>query len=211
MKTRNIFIVGIIALLLSGCVVYSFYPLYTEKDLFENDILLGEWFEDDNQDIQFNDADDEWVFEHPFIGNEKDSIRDKKSYRLTLTSNENDVIKESKFDVHIIKLAGQYFLDFYMEEYGADDDDVTLSTFHLIPVHTFAKLIVNEDKLEIRWFDPEWLEDLIKENKIRIHHEDNGDFILLTAKPKELQKFVTKYVNYEEAFKDALQVELYRK
>jgi len=211
MKTRKILIAGFIALLLSGCVVYSFYPLYTENDLFENDILLGEWFEDDNQDIQFNSTDDKWAFEHPFVGDKKDSILDKKSYLLTLTSNENDKVKESKFDVHIIKLAGEYFLDFYIEDYGADDDDVDLATFHLIPVHTFAKLIITEDKLEIRWFDPEWLEDLIKENKIRIHHEDNGDVILLTAKPRELQKFVTKYVNSEEAFKDALQVELYRK
>ena len=37
-------------------------------------------------------------------------------------------------------------------------------------------------------------------------HEKNDDFILLTAKPDELQKFVTKYVNSEEAFKDGMKV-----
>jgi hypothetical protein len=57
-------------------------------------------------------------------------------------------------------------------------------------VHTFAKLKVEENKLEIQWFDQEWLEDLLKKNRIRIHHENNGDIILLTAKPAELQKFV---------------------
>ncbi|MCY1723289.1 hypothetical protein OU798_23265 [Prolixibacteraceae bacterium Z1-6] len=211
MKTRNFTLAILLAIFLSGCVVYSFYPLYTEKDLFENDILLGEWFEEDNQDVTFTDDDDEWTFEHPFIGNKKDGVRDKKSYRLTLKSKENDVITESVFKVHVIELAGQYFLDFYIEDYG-DDDDITLSTLHLIPVHTFAKLTVqHNDRLEIRWFDPEWLENLIKENKIRIHHENNGDFILLTARPKELQKFVTKYVDSEEAFKDGLEVELHRK
>lgn len=210
MKTRNILLIATITLLLSGCVVYSFYPLYTESDLFENDLLLGEWFEDDDQDIVFSGSDDSWNFTHPFLGDKNDGIRDKKRYVLSLTSNDNGVVNESKFEVHVIKLADEYFLDFYLEDYG-DDDNILLSDLHLVPVHTFAKLIVSDDKLEIQWFDPEWLEDLIKENKIRIHHEDNGDFILLTAKPKELQKFVSKYVDSEKAFEDGLAVELFRK
>nr|WP_319267793.1 hypothetical protein [uncultured Draconibacterium sp.] len=209
MKTRNILLIATITLLLSGCVVYSFYPLYTESDLFENDLLLGEWLEDENPDIVLNGENDVWKFTHPFVGDKKDGIRDKKRYVLTLSSNEDGVLKESKFEVHIIKLADQYFLDFYTEDYG-DEENITLADLHLVPVHTFAKLTVSEDKLEIRWFDPDWLEDLIKENKIRIHHEDNGDFILLTAKPKELQKFVSKYVDSEEAFEDGLDVELFR-
>ena len=210
MKTRNLLVIAIITLLLSGCVVYSFYPLYTETDLFENDLLLGEWFEAENPDIVLNRDNDIWKFNHPFVGDKEDGIRDKKRYVLTLTSNEDGVVKESKFEVHVIKLADEYFLDFYTEDYG-DEDNITLADLHLVPVHTFAKLIVSEDKLEIRWFDPDWLEDLIKENKIRIHHEDNGDYILLTAKPKELQKFVSKYVDSEDAFEDGLDVELFRK
>ncbi len=35
--------------------------------------------------------------------------------------------------------------------------------------------------------------------------------ILLAAKPGELQKFVTKYVNSEEAFKDGMEAVLTRK
>ncbi|SET44776.1 hypothetical protein SAMN05444285_11353 [Draconibacterium orientale] len=210
MKTRNILLIATITLLLSGCVVYSFYPLYTDSDLFENDLLLGEWFEDDDNDVVFSGSDDSWIFTHPFLGDKNDGIRDKKRYVLRLTSNEDGVVKESKFEVHVIKLADEYFLDFYIDDYG-DDDNITLVDLHLVPVHTFAKLSVSDDKLEIRWFDPEWLEDLIKENKIRIHHEDNGDYILLTAKPKELQKFVSKYVDSEEAFEDGLSVELFRR
>lgn len=210
MKTRNILLIATITLLLSGCVVFSFYPLYTESDLFENDLLLGEWLEDENPDIVLNGENDVWKFTHPFLGDEKDGVRDKKRYALTLTSNDDGEVKESKFEVHVIKLADEYFLDFYTEDYGGTEN-VTLADLHLVPVHTFAKLTVAEDKLEIRWFDPDWLEDLIKENKIRIHHEDNGDFILLTAKPKELQKFVSKYVDSEEAFEDGLDVELFRK
>lgn len=198
MKARNFSIVLMITLFFSGCVVYSFYPLYEEKDLFENDILTGKWIDDD---------DAEWNFFHPEIGKKGNKKQDKKSYLLNLKTKDDDIERESVFKVHILKLGGHYFLDFYLEDY-VNDDEIELSSFHIIPVHTFAKLTVRNDTLTINWFDQDWLHDLIEENKIRIHHENNGDFILLTAKPRELQKFVRKYVNSEEAFKDGLEAVL---
>lgn len=83
-----------------------------------------------------------------------------------------------------------------------------LFDFHIIPVHTFAKVVIEKDKIKFKWFNGEWLEKLIEENRIRIRHENNGDFILLTAKSAELQKFLKKYLNSEDAFKDGLEVEL---
>lgn len=40
----------------------------------------------------------------------------------------------------------------------------------------------------------------MEEEKIRIKHEKNNTNILLTAQPKELQKFVAKYANDKNAF-----------
>lgn len=199
MKTRKFFILSLFIIFISGCVVYSFYPLYTEKDLFPNDILTGSWMEEDSM---------EWVFEHPVKKEKGLEIIDSASYILTLpTEKEN---KMQVFSVHIVELGGQYFLDFYLDDF-LDGENLLLKDFHVVPVHTFAKLTMRNDSLLINWFNQNWLEDLIKENKIRIHHENNGEFILLTAKPEELQKFVTKYVNSEEAFKDGLDAVLVRK
>ena len=198
MKTRNLLIIGIIALFFSGCVVYSFYPLYTEKDLFPNELLTGIWIDKDSAI---------WDFEHAYFGKEVPENIDSTSYILTMKGED---IKESKFSVHIIKLGGHYFLDFYLEDF-LDNEHLDLSSFHIVPVHTFAKIQVAENRLQINWYDQDWLEKLIKQNKIRIRHEYNGDYILLTASPKELQKFVTKYVNSEEAFKDGMESILTRK
>lgn len=198
MKARNFSIILIITLFFSGCVVYSFYPLYTEKDLFPNDILTGNWIDDEGT---------HWDFEHAFVQGKTPKEIDSTSHVLHLKDKDE---RESEFSVHVIKLGGHYFLDFYLEEF-LDDDNLDLADFHIIPVHTFAKLTVEENKLQINWFDQDWLEDLIKENKIRIHHEMNDDLILLTAKPKELQKFVSKYVNSEEAFEDGMEAILKRK
>lgn len=166
--------------------------------MFENEILTGEWSDDDSAT---------WVFEHGYNGDKKPENIDKKSYVLKLTDEEG---KKSEFDVNIVKLGDYYFLDFYLDDVY-DNNELDLAAFHVIPVHTFAKLEFSKNRLEIHWFDQNWLEDLIEANKIRIHHENNGDFILLTAKPKELQKFVTKYVNSEEAFKDGIEAVLSRK
>ncbi|HKJ78545.1 MAG TPA: hypothetical protein VKA10_03375 [Prolixibacteraceae bacterium] len=199
MKTR-IIISFLLVAFFSGCVVYSFYPLYTEKDLFPNNILTGTWIDDDGT---------EWKFEHVHKGSKIPTNIDSTSYFLQLKYKDETIYRESKFRVHVVKLGGIYFLDFYLEDFMGDD--IELESLHIIPVHTFAKLVFTENQLHINWFDQNWLEDLIKENRIRIHHENNGDFILLTAKPAELQKFVAKYVNSEEAFKDGMEAILIRK
>ena len=198
MKTKNLFSILLVALFFSGCIVYSFYPLYTKKDLFPNDLLTGNWIDGDSA---------EWKFEHPYKGKELPENIDSTSYVLKVMDKNN---RESKFSVHIIKLGGHYFLDFYLEDF-LENDELDLASFHIVPVHTFAKVSVSKNQLQINWYDQNWLEKLIKENKIRIRHEYNGDYILLTASSKELQKFVTKYVNSEEAFKDGMEAILIRK
>lgn len=210
MKTRKFFVIGWIAVLFSGCVVYSFYPLYTENDLFANDILTGEWGETDEQEIEITTGESTWIFEHPLVDDSEPEQRDSLSYTLTLQEITGTDTLKTVFQVHLIKLEGQYFLDFYMPDF-VRGDHLKLADFHVIPVHTFAKLTVSDNQLIIHWFDPEWLEDLIEENKIRIRHEQTDDLILLTAKPQELQKFVAKYIASEEAFDNGLEVILQRK
>ncbi len=197
MKARTILTALIFTLFLSGCMVYSFYPLYTKDDLFANNILTGEWKDEDGT---------QWIFKHPAMGGKNEVKSDSTSYILKVVEKDSS---ESYFTIHIIKLGGHYFLDFYLKDF-MDDKELTLASFHSIPVHTFAKLTVAGNKLQINWFDQGWLEDLITENKIRIRHEKNDDFVLLTAKPRELQKFVSKYVNTEEAFKEGMNIVLTR-
>ncbi len=194
MKLRNLIVISFFLALFSGCVVFSFYPLYTEKDLFANDLLTGEWIDKDSAI---------WKFEHRYKGKKIPANIDSAAYILTLKEKEQDNFSKAALVVHVVKLGGHYFLDFYLEEYF-DNDKLSLFDFHVLPVHTFAKLEFKKGTMHIHWFDQDWLKKLIKGNYIRIHHEDNGKHILLTAKPQELQKFVIKYVNSAEAFEDGL-------
>lgn len=200
MKSKSLLLITLILVFLSGCVVFSFYPLYTEEDLFPNDLLVGEWVDSDSAI---------WKFDFNYHGKPLPENRDSTSFILKIKEKEDLDFGEQAFLIHIIKLEGIYFLDFYLEEY-LDDDNLTIFDLHVVPVHSFAKLELNDGQAKLNWFSPDWLEDLIKQNRIRIHHENNGEHILLTAKPRELQKFVIKYVNSDEAFEDGMDAELHR-
>jgi hypothetical protein len=199
MKTAKFSIAAILTLFFSGCVIFSFYPLYNEKDLFVNNILTGNWVDEDST---------QWNFSHPYKGKEIPGNIDSTSYVLEMIGKDQQSKEKEVFLVHIIKLDGNYFLDFYLKDFY--DDKEELADFHVLPIHTFAKLTIKQKTMQINWFNYDWLADIIEKNELKIRHENNGETILLTAKPKELQKFVKKYANTEEAFKDALEVVLTR-
>ena len=113
MKLKNIFFILGIALGFSGCLIFSFYPLYTEKDLFPNDILLGKWIDSDSAI---------WNFEYKKTGDKKYQKVDSTCYILTIKG-ENDEGSESSFEVKIIQLAENYFLDFYLNDYEYSEKD----------------------------------------------------------------------------------------
>ncbi len=200
MNTKTL-IAGIMtSLLFTGCIVLSFHPLYQKEDLFANDLLIGTWIDEDST---------AWKFDfHCFPGDSVAENRDSTSFILHLQEPGASCFAEACFRIHIIRLAGHYFLDFYLENYF--DNNIDLFDMHLIPVHSFARLELSGDEAIIRWFDPEWIDDLFQKKRKQIAHENNGENTLLTASTEELQQFVAKYANEEAAFKDGLTLRLHR-
>lgn len=171
MKNKWFLIIGLV-LFFQACIP-SLHPLYTEDTIVFEESILGYWSDGPNQ---------QWHFQKGTNNN----------YQLIFTDNK----KETEYNVHLVKLGDTHFLDFYLAE-NLPEDYIT----PLIPSHTFAKVIWEEDKLEIYFFDYEWLEKLFKQRKIRLKHEVLEDgTIVLTTPTEELQKFVQKYAHEEEAF-----------
>jgi hypothetical protein len=208
MKTKHASIVaGIFILFLSGCIP-SIHKLYHEKDLLFKGELLGNW-EDDNSDWIFEANAEQNGYKLTYIEDRTFKTQvvqiGKRKYKLTLLEDQTifaDSGTRSEFDVHLVKLGGSYFIDLY----PGDNDHLELGsllTVTLFPVHIFAKVEFLDQKVLIRFFDPGWLEDLLEEGRIQIAHEDIEDGFVLSASTDELQKFVTKYANTDEAFLDA--------
>lgn len=179
MKTQYLlkyaFISGLLALLLYGCV-YSVHPLFNEDDLIFKKELLGTWTDQD---------DNTWLFEEG-----------KDNYYEVTHIEESDT---TNLVGGLGRIGEHYFLDFTI---GDIDKLHDMELFHLFPTHTFAKIQFEENGIKMVWFTSKWLEDLIKEKRIRIKHELENDIVLLTASTDELQKFVQKYADEPKAFGD---------
>ena len=113
-------------------------------------------------------------------------------------------IKRGKKGEEVVFLAnpfvieGQTFLDF-LPINSAEGIDRLLEN-HLVYTHSLVKYDVQRNgEISIKWLDEGKIGDLFKKKKIKIAHEivgigiNNSKFIL-TAKPKELQKFIKKFM-----------------
>lgn len=175
MKNKILFAIGLV-FSLQSCIP-SLHPLYTEDTLVFEEALLGTWTDGPNQIWEFVKEGD-------------------NHYQLTYTENEKPV----KYEVHLVQLGDTHFFDFYLDEKQPTED---YAIAPLIPSHSFAKVTWEKDRMDIAFFDYEWLEKLFQQRKIRLEHEviDDGT-IILTASTEELQKFVQKYAHEEAAFID---------
>lgn len=219
MKTRILVTALLAIVIVSSCTVLSFYPLYTEKELVRDDRIIGEWQSLNNKDFfptsENNTVIDTLIWEISFqdkiwkkrLNNPFDRGSEEIPNKFTYTLHIYDKSmpeSNTEFHLHLVKLEDNVFIDLFPEVWQMND---TFLAVHLMSVHTFAKIDIG-NKLEINWFDSELLQQLFDENKIRIKHENNGVYTLLTAKPEELQKFVIKFANEDKAFSDFMKYTL---
>ncbi len=217
MKTKAILFLVTLAIVLSGCTVLSFYPLYSEDVLVIDDRIIGKWFTTESKQLFGGAPEDTLIWEISFpeeiqakmshnpFGNRDDNISNVYTYKLVVYD-PSEPTKQVIFMTHLVKLGSRFFIDFFPVDWEENCNSALLA-IHLMGVHTFARIDMGE-QLTIQWFDGDHLEKLLNENKIRIRHEYNGAYTLLTAKPEELQKFVLKYADEEDAFSEGLQYDL---
>lgn len=121
-----------------------------------------------------------------------------ESMNYKLSVYENDELEES-YEVHLVKIGGDLFMDLYPYEFY----DLGGPEENYFPVHTFMKVDVDQDKLIITLFDLDRLNKLFKSNLIRLRHENVDGTMLITAQPKEIQKFLDKYSDDQSVFEEA--------
>ncbi|WP_200975256.1 hypothetical protein [Echinicola sp. 20G] len=197
MKTlKRISLLSLIILaLVSSCVVPSLHPLYTKNELIVDKRLEGVWEgikeSDNNASLKISKFDP---------NQSKGSLPDNadKLYRLEHTEDGETVI----FNLFLVKVGNSTYLDFHPHEYADLEFKNFFGLMHLYPVHTFAKVSFEENQLIIQLFDGDFIKKMIKQNRVKISNENVSGEIILTASPKELQKFVLKYGNESELYED---------
>jgi len=197
MKTRIVLLPFLLIFFLQGCLVKSLHPFYTDKDILFKKELLGKWTDKDSAAWE--------ITQHMrTTGIMKPEVPDK-SYDISFTDKKGT----SHFIAHLFRLEDQLYLDFLPTDINCQND---LAGFHLVATHSLAKVDLSGGKITIGWYNEEWLIGLFNKNKIRIAHErvpyepdlkDSESMqVILTAQTTELQKFIIKYGNDPEAFKN---------
>lgn len=210
-----------VLLLLTGCGIPSVHPLYNQEDLIKHEHLTGTWENESGnssyavmpvEDLRrMMDENSERVAlpnDHDVAENEDqetemamgDEIVDFLKELEEMGLGYSYVVQELQNPENIY-LAGLIELDngFYLDFSKIADDSDSFS----FPVHIFMKTTFNEDELKFHMFSEDWLKELISNRQVRISHEMTlFDRFLLTAPASELQKFVVKYGDMEEAIRD---------
>jgi hypothetical protein len=193
MKVKTGFLMVMLAMLAGSCIP-SLFPLYTQEDLVTDDRIVGTWNAGGNNiwvidRLDYNPKSD-------FMNPDWTDPKDKKTYRLKVTEvSEGDTL-EAEFVVHMLVLDGQHYLNFFPTDYELAHGFLS---WHMIEANNFSKVRITEDSLSLNFFDPSYMEKLIDTNRIKISHIRLDSGILLTARARELQKFVIKYGNEDEA------------
>ena len=186
MKAKNVVVfIALVLVLFQGCVP-SIHPLYTKDKLVTNEKVVGIW----KTDAVESDFKSEWHFTENSDG----------SYHLIYYDTQGT---PGIFDAHLIRLGEHYFFNFLpITGYNQVDPQKfnEFEALHFHPMNTFAKVIIEDDQIGLSMFNGDFLEKLLKQNRIRIKHEKVEDSYVLTASSKELQKFVLKYAEDEDAF-----------
>ena len=180
-NTAKLLMLGIL-LMLSGCVS-SLNPIYTEQDLIFDAGLLGVWTDEE--------ATESWAF----------TFSDENEYKVVYTDEKG---KKGEFKAHLLKTEGKTFLDLTPVRPQLSQNDFYKS--HFLALHTFVQILQTSPTVQISYLEPEWLKKYLDKNPSALRHEKISGEILLTASPKELQKFLLTHLKTEGAFSKPISV-----
>jgi hypothetical protein len=198
MKRFIVFTIVLTLIFMSGCLVSSLHPFYKTTDKYFDSAMVGSWIDGDSCIWTIVEN----RYSRSFMGPEKSD----STYQITYYEEDSSkaVLKGTLFQLNRVS-----YVDFIPDP-NEDHCYSDMTSFHLIPVHTLARVQYNKDSILMYWYGDEWLNELFEQNRIRIKHEtiDATDYDrhVLTASTDELQKFIKKYANDPKTVQEIEQI-----
>jgi hypothetical protein len=113
---------------------------------------------------------------------------DRSEYLLEAGESKEEL--KPHYLIHFAEFNNMVFADFYPTSHS----DLDFGEPDYIAMHTFVRVDLKGDRLSLRYSDMDELKKLFREGKVRLKHErmEDGN-ILITASPKQLQKFISQH------------------
>ena len=109
---------------------------------------------------------------------------------------------KAAFYAFVVKLGKYFYLDYYPAGFINNTSADDFFAAHYVPMHRIYRVTFNGDhSFDLQQLDGGFLENLIKNKKIRLGHEvtNDGSYVI-TAPTEELQQYLVKYSEVPEAY-----------
>lgn len=176
--------VTVAALLLSGCIVQSIQPFYTEESVIELPSIVGKWRLVTVEGKGTEKGEQPW----DFTRNEIETYDGNISSRISVT---------------YFKVSGVVFADITVAPLRGDEGPNVWWTVHVMPVHSLWRVDLSGDSLALTPINHSWVRNLLEKKKTTLSHarSDDKDFrTLLTGSSKELTTFLSENAANPQAF-----------
>lgn len=172
---------------LSGCMVRSLHPIYTDKDIIAMPEVEGTWKgESEGETISFAHDGDGYVFR---IADGPDSLVASAHFARIGTATYLDLT----------------FADVSFDEAKKECEDVAEAiaapyTYFTTPVHYFQQVEVRDKVLRMRAMSSSWAKDRREKRRLWIEHIADGESTLLTADTARVQRFLRRWEKCDDAW-----------
>jgi hypothetical protein len=160
--------------LLTGCVP-SIQPLYTDREPPADSELAGTWTEFEGQG--------KWVVRLGGAG----------FYEATETEDG----ETRKFEVHVVRLGSQLFLDIQPGEKLSLKNETFQA--HFVKAHTFYRFRRTGDTMKVNALEPEFLKRLVAQRKTTAVQMAEGELVITGSTP-EIRELLQTFAGVQEAF-----------
>jgi hypothetical protein len=191
-------LVAIVAL--TGCLS-ALHPLFTEKDLEFNAQLVGSW--------RVGEDDAVYTFQRgtpESFGNLPEGLQRLANNAYTLSISSRATGEEiGRYYAFLVRIGKHLYLDYFPEQTNAQRGYAEFFKMNYVRMHSFYRLLLGEDgnTMTIGQFADSYMRKLIDNKQTRIRHETklDGSYVI-TAPTEELQQYVLKYGDVDEAYQD---------
>lgn len=183
-----------ITVLLSGCLVQSFNPFYTEDSLTQLPEIYGSWrlIRDDSGDVS-NANIPPWQF-----AGERVTTFDGRGL-------------EAKLQVKYFSINETIFMDITAgDPYTSSISEIW--AMHVAPVHTVVKVTIDKDTLILTPLNYDWLKSALVINKIALPSIklETADMTVFNPSPEKWMAFLKEYKDEKGVFSEERRYEFRR-
>ncbi len=177
---------------LSACITTSIYPLYESRDLVTRNDVIGDWYSSKTL----------WTIKKKYASTYEVVYKECSDPLNRPTEYTSCTIAD--FEMHLLEIDGQLYADFVPTNYSRTENQFLL--YHLRPLHSFAKINIMDNELNLIFLESEAVKDLVKENPSIIDYIEIDGGIVLTAPTKELKGFIKKINSDPDMFAQAVRL-----